>query len=908
MSLRFRSFCALLLCSAAPCFAQDNSTPVDRAHPLWQLPAPEIVADPAIPTSKSVLGYEWGAEVSDPEQVERYLKALAAAAPDRTKLEQYGASYEGRPLHYLVITAPENLSRLDDLRQRNLALADPRRTSFTAAAAAFEDAPAVVWLGYVVHGNETSGSDAALLTAYHLLADTREETKQLLRRLIVIIDPLENPDGRQRFIAAYRETRGRFPQSDPAANEHTERWPGGRFNHYLFDMNRDWFLQSQQESRAKVAAMLRWRPQVTVDAHEMGANSSYYFALPTDPINELILPRQHQWYERLGRRQGAEFDRLGFAYTARELFDSFYPGYGESWPSLQGAIGVLWEQAGVRGLVVDRDDETQLHYHDAVRHHYVSGLPTLAAASEERRKLLEDCYQVHVDAVRLGSEGPVRHFFLLSAPRPDRTARLAQLLVRNGIEVGRLEHPLRVRATCVNDGETSEREIPAGSYQIALAQPAGRLARSLLERHAKLDPEFVERQLDRQRRQLDDEFYDVTAWSLPLAYDVECWATDAELAAPPPQALEEPAKSPVPADRVAYLVSGRPDASLTALAAWLQAGLRVHVADQPLDLGGRAFDRGALILKSADNPPNLVEILERTTAEPSLELLAADSAFVNSGAQLGGPNVTWVKPPRVALVMDRPTSFTSGHTWHLFDEWLGYPTTRVAGRDLGDLDWSKYNVLILPDGNYGGADAPDEALRGRIRSWVEEGGTLICLGGAARFACGEKVGWLPAKPVRQKSAAADDDPRPTPAEPPPPGTPSEAKPADTRAEEAADKELEPLDDVAGAFFEAGLYTDHWLTFGCPQQMNLFFHGNLALTPIAPREGRNLVRFAKGDDLLASGFCFPATLKALEGQAYLIHRPVGRGHVVAFAADPNFRSFSPATMRLFLNAVFFGPGH
>lgn len=883
--------------------------PPKRGEPQWLLPVPELVADPKIPTLHAVLGYRWGEDVSDPAQIERYVQALVAAAPDRAKLQRYGTTYEGRPLSYLVIASAENLARLEELRVQNLALADPTRTPAAAAATIIEKAPAVVWLGYVVHGNESSGSDAALLTAYHLLADTRDETCKWLEQVIVIIDPLQNPDGRQRFIAAYREARGEFPQGDAAANEHTERWPGGRFNHYLFDMNRDWFLQTQTESRAKTAAMLRWRPHVTVDAHEMGADSSYYFAPPTDPINELILPRQRQWYERLGRRQAAEFDRHGFAYTAREMFDSFYPGYGESWPSLQGAIGVLWEQAGVRGLVVDREDETQLHYHDAVRHHYISGLATVALAAEERRQLLDDAYQVHVDAVRLGSEGPVRHFFLLAAPRADRTLRLVEMLERNGIDVGRLEQSLPVRCTSVNDGTTSEREIPAGSFQVALAQPSGRLARTLLERHAEMDREFVHRQLERQQRRLDDEFYDVTAWSLPLAFDVECLGTDAELAVAPPRREPDATESPIPPAQVAYLVSGTPDASLTALSQWLRAGLRVHVADQPLELSGKKYDRGSLILKVAENPDSLREVLSRTARDPSLELLAADSAFVSQGAQLGGPNVTWVKPPRVALVMDRPTSFTAGHTWYAFDQVWHYPTTRVAARNLSDLDWSRYDVLILPDGNYTAADAPDKELRARISSWVAEGGTLVLFAGATRWACDKDIGWLPTETRNQEPSTALGS-KPTPSAVPPPGTPQEAKPETPAALTAIEetKEPEPLDSVAGAFFRAELYDDHWLTFGCPAPLNLFFSGDVVLKPLSARQGRNLVRFADRDDLLVSGFCFPATLTALRGQAYLAYRPLGKGHIVAFADDPNFRGFSPATQRLFANAVFFGPGH
>ena len=491
-------------------------SPSDDAE-TWMLPIEGFQASEKIPDSKSVLRYRWGDEISSHLQIERYLSALHIAAPDRTRLIQYGESYEGRSLNYLVISSQENIARLDELQADNLKLADPRNIDASSADATIENSPAFVWLAYCVHGNEISPSDAALLTAYHLLADEREETKDWLNNLVVIIDPLQNPDGRDRFVNVFRESRGRFMQSNPYSNEHTERWPSGRSNHYWFDMNRDWFRHSQQEVKAKVAAYLSWHPQIYVDAHEMGRNSTYYFPPPTDPKNPYLLESQTDWFSKLGKHQAGWFDRFRFGYVTREIFDAFYPGYGSEWPTLQGGLGVLWEQASARGAIVERDDDTELTYRNGVRNHYVSGLATLEFAAENRSDLLQNFYDSRKAAIDLGESGPVKHYFI-SRTKPQRSARLAAMLTRNGIEVKTLKASVSVECTDVADDKTELRKIEAGSFHVPVAQPTSRLLRALLDRQVDMDEKFLRRQLERNQLRLPNEIYDVTAWSMPLAF------------------------------------------------------------------------------------------------------------------------------------------------------------------------------------------------------------------------------------------------------------------------------------------------------------------------------------------------------------------------------------------------------
>ncbi|HET7746941.1 MAG TPA: M14 metallopeptidase family protein, partial [Vicinamibacteria bacterium] len=320
------------------------------------VPRPELMPgaryDARIPPLKEVVGHDFGDEISSPDQITAYLKALAAASPERTKLVEYARTWEGRPLHVLAIGSPARMARLAEVRQGLARLADPRGLAAGEADRLVGELPVVTWLMHAVHGNEISSSDAALAEAYHFLAAQGDaDVDTVLRESIVLVDPLQNPDGRARFLAQNMLGRAAEPDPEPLSAEHDEPWPGGRGNHYLFDMNRDWFARSQPETRGRTDLYLEWHPQVVVDLHEMGGDSTYYFAPPAEPENPYITADQRRWFEAFGRANAERFDARGFAYFVREVYDSFYPGYGESWPIFQGAVGMTYEQASPRGLL-----------------------------------------------------------------------------------------------------------------------------------------------------------------------------------------------------------------------------------------------------------------------------------------------------------------------------------------------------------------------------------------------------------------------------------------------------------------------------------------------------------------------------------------------------------------------------
>ncbi len=877
------AFC-LMLSGLTPHSSGQSALEQHNSH-QWLLPIPELVANENVPDSKTILRYHWGDEISNHFQIETYLKALAEAAPDRAKLVQYGESYEGRSLNYLVISSAENMSRLEEIRLNNLRLSDPRTTSHQEAEALAESTPAVVWLAYSVHGNEISPSEAALLTAYHLVADQREQTVKLMNDLVVIIDPLQNPDGRDRFVNVFRETRGRFIQSHPLANEHTERWPNGRSNHYWFDMNRDWFLQSQQEVQAKVAAYLEWQPQIYVDAHEMGRNSTFYFPPPTDPKNPFLMPSQNEWFSRLGKHQAAWFDKYKFGYMTREVFDAFYPGYGSEWPTLQGGLGILWEQASARGLLIDRDDETQLSYRDGVRNHYISALATIEFASQHRAELLKTFHASRARSVRLGEDGDISDFFLITEDRPQRARRLGLVLQRNGIEVKKLNQPLSLECSSSHDGDKQLRTLPTGSLHISVAQPTGTLIRALLDREVQMDDKFLRRQLERNQLRLPDEIYDVTAWSLPLAFDVICYSTrtiepiDSNLV---DLTLNSDRPALVKAE-VAYLIPGT-DGAMQLIAKLVRDGVRAHVCDETFKINGRHFDRGTLIIKVADNDEGLYETLAQAMRDFDVDIVPTDTAYVDEGAHMGGPEVHWIRPPKVLLVVNQPTNYSSGHTWFLFDQVLEYPVTRVKGREFSNVDLSKFNTVILPDGVYNDVPGFDDTASKSLTEWVSKGGTLITLRGATSWAADENIGLLRNTLVKRKVPAVGSD------------------------DDQTEQERVAPDTLPGAFLKAEVFQKHWVTFHFRPEFHPFYTGRIILTPTSETAGRSLVTFVDSDQLLTSGFCWPESLNLLANTPLVVYRSIGQGHVIAFTDDPNYRAMYPSLQRLLINAVMFGAGH
>jgi hypothetical protein len=863
------------VCLATPAGAQE----------LW----PGATYDPAIPTPKAVLGHEFGEEISSPEEIVLYLKALAAAAPDRTRLVEYARTWEDRPLHVLAIASPARIAALDSVKADLKRLADPRGLSGADESRLISTLPAVTWLMHAVHGNEISSSDAALAEAYHLLAargDSMVDT--ILRESIVLIDPLENPDGRARFVFQNLLGRAAAPDPERFSAEHDEPWPGGRSNHYLFDMNRDWFAQSQPETRGRLKIALDYFPHVVVDLHEMGGDSTYYFAPPADPLNPLITPDQVRWLEAFGRANAARFDERGFPYFIREVYDSFYPGYGESWPIFNGAIGMTYEQASARGLVLRRTDETLLTYRQGVVQHFNAAITTAYTAAANRERLLRDFLAYRRSAVAEGEKSPSREYVLLPGHDPAMAARLARILVGQGIEVRQAADAFKVGA----------RDVPAGAYLVSAAQPSGRLVRNLLDPHTPQPEAFVQEQDRRRKKRLGDQIYDVTAWSLPALFDVEV-VTSGQALSPrstPVSAAATPPAAPLPQAKVAYLLrwGSETPAVVNGL---LAAGIRVHQASRPFTVGTTEYPAGTAFVRVAELGPGHRERLAALVAERAVPVVPLDSGWVDKGISLGSGEVATLKAPRVVLAWDTPTSsLSAGWTRYVLERRFGFPVSAVRVSTLGRLDLDKVDVLVLPQGTYGSALA-DDAVR-RLREWIRGGGTLVTLGEASRWAAGEKVNLIE---TRTELRGGKPDVEEKDAKPAPPPQPFDY-------DKAIQPERERPETIFGAVVRVLLDREHWLSSGTDGEVQAIVEGQRVFTPIKLDKGRNVGVYAAKDRLVVGGLAWDEAQTQLAQKAFLIHQPLGQGHVIAFAEEPNYRAFTEATQLLFANAVLLGAAY
>ena len=882
---------------AVLCLAIALSLPLsaEKAFEFW----PGAQYDPHIPTIHQVLGYDPGEQITSSADILRYFEALAAASP-RIQVFPYAQSWERRKLIYAAVGSEANLKRLPEIRAAVQKLADPRKTSDAEAKALIGKLPAVVWLGYGVHGNELSPSDAALMTAYHALAARDDKmVDQILANVVLLIDPNQNPDGRERFLHNLAESAGPEPNANPAAAEHHEPWPGGRGNHYLFDLNRDWFALTQPETRGRVAALREWFPIVFVDLHEMGPDSTYYFAPEADPYNPHLAKDQRASLTLFGRNNAKWFDHFGFDYFTREVYDAFFPGYGASWPSYFGSVAMTYEQASTRGLAIRRADGTLDHYRDTVMRHFVAGLATAETAALNREKLLTDFYHYRQSAIQEGQKDPIREYILPRGRDAAATDKLAGVLMEQGVEVKR----------ALERFQAGGRSYSAGDYVIPLAQPAKRLIRTLLDTQVALEEPFVKEQERRRRQKLPHEMYDVTAWSMPLLYNVECIARpDASAGKFEEARIARVVPGEVRGEKatVAYLVPWGSAAAVRLLAMAHRNGLRVYSADKPFALQGAKYPPGSLIFKVRENPPDLAARLTNLAQATGAEVHATSTAWVDEGVNFGSRSVVRLRKPTIALAWDSPTASTSaGAARFALEREFGYPVTPIRTFQLATADLSGFTVLILPDESSARkyADVLGEKGIERLDEWVNAGGTLIGISGAVSLLASEDVDLLSVAP--ENSARS--------------GKPEKQARSDGRvpgrllADEGAFREAieageQAPDTAPGAILRARIDPEHWLTAGLKETIDVLSQGRLIFTPIKLDKGVNAAIFQGSDQVVASGYLWKENRDQIAHKPLAIVQRQGRGIVIGFTADPNYRGYTDGAELLFMNAVFRSSGH
>ncbi len=869
----------------------------------WQVPS-EVPYDfeagrvwrGKVPAPAEVLGYEVGESYADYGAFMRLLEAYRGS--DRMMVQETGMTNERRPMHVLVISAPENLKRIDAIQKANRRLADGRNPlSESALNKQVAKQPIIVWLGYNIHGDEAAGTEAAMQVLHALLDDNSAEMRTWLRDVVVVMNPCQNPDGRERFVV-WAKANG-IGRSEPFAFEKENPWiVQGRTNHYRFDLNRDMIGMSQVESRNTGAAFLQWLPQVSVDHH--GETKEYFFPPAMLPINPNGVRAQvDHWTTVFGEGNAAAFDGQHWMYYVRDYFDLFYPGYWDTWPMLQGATGMTYETSGggKQGFNDRRDDGSIMTLRQAIAKHVVASFATIRTAAANREARLRDFHAYYVAAVAAGRAGETQQVFVPEVPAG---SPLLSVLAAQGIEVNRLNASVTLSHATDGLGTVQEDvEVPVGAVVIDLAQPRGFAARAFLERHTPMDEAFVERQLEKVAKNRergenvptdDYEFYDQTVWSLPLMNGLRMWTTDAPAdlsgkTVAVDAAVVSAGTSTVadPAGATAWIIPVDEAGARERVLGLLRQGYRVATAVRPLHVGERTFSRGSFIIRAERNPAEVVDALAPFSVEGSPGTVAVRSGFAAAGNTGIGSEATFsLKVPKVLLVADRPTSATSyGATQFLLDQVGTVDYVPVAAESLRRVDLREFNVIVMPSGWAGAwSRVLGDAGKAQLKSWVEQGGTLICFGGAAEFAADKDTDWTSATIVG------------------------------TEAGEGSESEDVAFDDrplpLPGALLRAQVAPEHFLAFGYPTESIPYFAAGDVFFQ-ASDTGSNVVTFAD-EQLWVAGHIWPDnTERLVGGTAAVIDEPVGDGHIILFNDEPGFRAIWNGSVPMFLNALLYAPG-
>lgn len=839
--------------------------------------APAAKYRPDVPTVPAITGFPVGERFVDHGQVQRVVDAIDVTS-ERVRVVRYGTSTGGRPLLLAIVTSPENHARWPEIEADLSKLSDPRKLGADPAAetdAIVARTPVVVWLSFNVHGNESSGTEAALPLLYHLAAaDGDPLVDAILKDAVVVIDPCLNPDGRDRYVHGFRARMGAEPNPDPQAEEHDEPWPGGRVNHYYFDLNRDWAFLTQVETRARLTMYRRFQPQVHADLHEMSAESSYFFFPAAAPIHDDFPRSTIEFGEAFGRANASAFDRHGWTYYTAEDFDLLYPGYGDSWPSLNGAIGMTYEQAGHgrAGLAIERQDRSILTLFDRASHHFVAALTTIETAVSRRADLLHAYARFHWDALWEGEHGPIKDFVIVPSVDVERANDLVNLLLAQGIEVARA--PEGFTASRVHDfsrGAATTRAFAPGCYVVRLAQPRRHLAKVLLE------PEAAVR---------ENTFYDVSAWSLPLAYGVEAYwteqAIEARLEPVTPSQNSIAANAELGEPKAGWLVHWDSFAAPRFVELATRAGIRVRYATEPFSLDGRAYPRGTLHVSPPDRTSRETEALRErfssALAQSRAIAIPIDSGLTERGPDLGAESFREIAAPSIAIVSGEGMNANAvGALRWLLEARNRIPFTAIELDDLSGADLRRYNVLVVPDGH---ARQKLIDAKANLESFVSDGGVLVAIAGSA-FALVE--GGAALAPVKIASDDAKND----------------SKPEKPTWRLAAERRIERFEEnVPGTMFRLEFDPSHPLSFGYDGPIGVIMDSTSAFAVDGP--GARIGVFPERS--LLAGFASRDSVARLDGKAYLAEVSRGSGRIVLFAGDPTFRGFVRGQNGLLMNAI------
>jgi hypothetical protein len=836
------------------------------------------------------LGYAIGERFTPHHRVLAYAEQVARQVPGCVRVIPYGTTYEGRQLAVVAIGNEANIARLDEIRTDNL-----KRIGMLAGQPSGKALPAIQWLSYNVHGNEAVSSEAFMDVLYGLLMPEKADPQftispKILETCVVILDPGLNPDGHDRYVNWYNQMQGRVGDPTPFSREHNEPWPGGRYTHYYFDPNRDWAWQTQEITQQRMALYQQWMPHLHGDFHEMGVESPYYFAPSAKPYHEDITPFQRQFQNVIGQYCSREFDRNNWLYYTRERFDLFYPSYGDTYPTYNGAIGMTYEQGGSSraGLAIRKADGDTLTLRQRIDHHVAASFATLESVADRAQEVVKE-FGAFFDKAQSSPVGTFKTYVVRSGGDAGKLNALRQLLDRNQIRygvsgknqtiVGTLAAPARSKGKAVAAAggvynyftQKNENSVSVAPEDLIISayQPKSTLVKILFEPTSTLE---------------DSVTYDITAWSLPYAFGLQTYGLSTRLDPVAAPAIPVSGTLAATTERpYAYLARWQSMPSVQLLAGLLKKKVRVRAAEKPFNLDGQTYAAGTLLITRAGNERlgnRFDDLVRQEAATTGVTLTASKTGFVTKGSDFGSDFVMALKAPRIGVVSGEglvPTAV--GEVWHYFDQELKYPVSMINGSDLGNVDWTQLDVLVLPNGYGYGRILTDRTLTS-LREWVRGGGKLIALEQAAGALVG-KEGF----DLKEKDDKTDK--------------PKKAL-TDSLKIYGDRERVAVSDETPGSIYRLNLDATHPLGFGLSD-------GYFALVQEVHnydilKDGWN-VGYLKDSNLVA-GFAGKNAKEKLKQTLAVGVQDLGRGQVIYLADDPLFRGFWYSGKLLFGNAVFF----
>lgn len=776
---------------------------------------------------------------------------------DRVVVQPYGYSNEGRPLQIAIVSSPENLQQLEAIRLAHLQQAGLAEGSGTTEKA-------IVWLSFGVHGNEAAAAESSLAVLYELASGQNEKYEEWLQNTVVILDQNLNPDGNARYTNWYRGVASNWPDPRAEVREHQEPWPGGRVNHYYFDLNRDWAWATQVETRQRLEIYQRWMPQIHVDFHEQYPDDPYYFAPAAVPFHTHITDWQAQFQTEIGINHTKYFDEAGWLYFTREIFDLLYPSYGDTYPTFNGAIGMTYEQAGhgVAGRAIEMEHGDTLTLNDRIQHHTATALSTIEMGSTRAAEMNQE-FNAYFQNATNSPPGPYKTFIISADNAPGKVTALAELLDLHGIQYGRAGKIGRVAAFDYTSRQVQTIEVAPEDLVISAYQPKGVLAQVLFE------PETI----------LEDSLtYDITAWALPYAMGLKAFASDQRLEPQSEFTAEGPNLPPLGEAPYACAIAWESNKSAHILAQILKADLVVRFAKKPFEVVSNQFDRGTLLITKADNRKNpgwYAKVLA-LAEEEQVDLTPIYTGYASAGPDLGSGNMAYLTPPKVVLFYGEkidPNAF--GQAWHYFEQVLEYPVAITDREDLAEMPWEDYNVLVLPEGSYQWTESEQQELR----AWMRDGGRIIATGSAVGSFADMSGASIQRKSVNHGSTPSTQEELPL----------------------YGDAERDFMSNfIPGAVFKVSVDQTHPLGYGLGEH---YFSLKTNATAYQFLEsGWNAGTL--GDQLTVIGFAgYQAQMNQKQSLSFGIV-PQGKGAIIYLVDNPLFRGFWQEGQRLFANALFF----